>query len=78
MRLPMPNTRKLNSWRSAIFGKKAWIISARIWGDVWSSMRYYTDYREMFEKEKPEIISIATPTIYMRKLLLMPQQAVPG
>ena len=33
----------------------------KTWGDVWPDMRCYTDYREMFEREKPEIVSIATP-----------------
>lgn len=31
------------------------------WQDVWPDMHYYLDYREMFEKEKPDIVSIATP-----------------
>jgi len=30
------------------------------WGDVWPDMRTYTDYREMFEVEEPDIVSVAT------------------
>ncbi len=31
------------------------------WGDVWPAMHYYTDYQEMLTKEKPDIVSVATP-----------------
>lgn len=30
------------------------------WHDVWPQMRYYTDYREMLEKESPDLVSVAT------------------
>ena len=30
------------------------------WGDVWPKMHYYTDYREMLETEKPDLLSVAT------------------
>ena len=30
------------------------------WSDVWPEMRYYVDYREMFEAENPELVSVAT------------------
>jgi len=30
------------------------------WGDVWSDLNLYTDYREMFEKEQPNIVSVVT------------------
>ena len=30
------------------------------WNDVWPEMRYYVDYREMFEAENPELVSVAT------------------
>ncbi|MCZ6676877.1 MAG: Gfo/Idh/MocA family oxidoreductase [Candidatus Poribacteria bacterium] len=31
------------------------------WHDVWPDMRYYTDYREMLEREQPDLVSVATP-----------------
>lgn len=31
------------------------------WGDVWPHVNTYTDYREMFEKEQPDLISVVTP-----------------
>jgi predicted dehydrogenase len=31
------------------------------WQDVWSEVRFYTNYVEMFEKEKPDIVSVVTP-----------------
>lgn len=31
------------------------------WHDVWPNMHYYTDYRAMLEREKPDIVSVATP-----------------
>ena len=31
------------------------------WQDVWPEMHYYTNYREMLEKEKPDMVSVATP-----------------
>jgi predicted dehydrogenase len=30
------------------------------WHDVWPDMQYYTDYREMLEKEQPDLVSVAT------------------
>ena len=30
------------------------------WGDVWPEVRTYTDYRSMLEKEKPDLVSVAT------------------
>ncbi len=33
----------------------------RNWNDVWPAMHYYTDYREMLETEKPDLVSVATP-----------------
>lgn len=30
------------------------------WADVWPQVRCYTDYREMLEKERPDLVSIAT------------------
>lgn len=31
------------------------------WQDVWPQLQYYTDYREMLEKEQPDIVSVVTP-----------------
>jgi predicted dehydrogenase len=31
------------------------------WGERWPDARTYTDYREMLERERPEIISVCTP-----------------
>lgn len=31
------------------------------WQDVWPDMHYYTDYREMLEKAKPDLVSVVTP-----------------
>ncbi|MDP6360797.1 MAG: Gfo/Idh/MocA family oxidoreductase, partial [Planctomycetota bacterium] len=31
-----------------------------VWSDVWPDLRLYTDYREMYEKEQPELVSVAT------------------
>ncbi len=31
------------------------------WGDVWPDVRTYMNYQEMFDKEKPDMISIVTP-----------------
>ncbi|MDA0747187.1 MAG: Gfo/Idh/MocA family oxidoreductase [bacterium] len=31
------------------------------WKDVWPDVRLYTDYREMLEKEKPDLVSVVTP-----------------
>ncbi|MDA0838411.1 MAG: Gfo/Idh/MocA family oxidoreductase [Planctomycetota bacterium] len=31
-----------------------------LWSDVWPDLRVYTDYREMLEKEKPDLVSVAT------------------
>lgn len=33
----------------------------KVWGDVWPDVRTYADYREMFDREKPDIISVVTP-----------------
>lgn len=33
----------------------------KTWEDVWPDMRYYTDYRELLEKERPDLVSVATP-----------------
>ncbi len=30
------------------------------WSDVWPKVNGYTDFREMLEKEKPDIVSVAT------------------
>ncbi len=30
------------------------------WADVWPQVSYYTDYREMFEKERPDLVSVVT------------------
>ena len=30
------------------------------WDDIWPDMRYYTDYREMLDREKPDLVSVAT------------------
>jgi predicted dehydrogenase len=30
------------------------------WGDVWPEVRTYTDYKEMLEKEQPDLVSVAT------------------
>ena len=30
------------------------------WADVWPEVRCYTDYREMLEKESPDLVSVAT------------------
>ncbi len=30
------------------------------WQDVWPDMHYYADYKEMLEKEKPDLVSVAT------------------
>lgn len=30
------------------------------WGDVWPDVNTYTDYREMFAKEQPDLISVVT------------------
>ena len=30
------------------------------WKDVWPDLKGYTDYREMFDVEKPDIVSVAT------------------
>ncbi|MEE2657873.1 MAG: Gfo/Idh/MocA family oxidoreductase [Candidatus Latescibacterota bacterium] len=30
------------------------------WSDVWPNCRRYTDYREMLNKEKPDLVSVAT------------------
>lgn len=32
-----------------------------LWSDVWPGMRYYIDYREMLDREKPDLISVVTP-----------------
>ena len=32
------------------------------WRDIWPDMHYYTDYKEMLEVEKPDLVSVATPT----------------
>ena len=31
------------------------------WQDIWPEMHYYTDYKEMQENEKPDMVSVATP-----------------
>lgn len=31
------------------------------WGDVWPDVKLYTNYREMLEKEQPDIVSVVTP-----------------
>ena len=30
------------------------------WGDVWPDVRLYTDYRELLQAEKPDLVSVAT------------------
>ena len=30
------------------------------WGDVWPDMNTYTDFREMLDKEQPDLVSVAT------------------
>ncbi len=30
------------------------------WGDVWPDVRCYTDYRELLEREQPDIVSVVT------------------
>jgi UDP-N-acetylglucosamine 3-dehydrogenase len=31
------------------------------WRDIWPDMHYYTDYKEMLDVEKPDLVSVATP-----------------
>lgn len=31
------------------------------WQDVWPQMRYYTDYRQLLNEEKPDLVSVVTP-----------------
>ncbi len=31
------------------------------WQDVWPDMHYYTDYRAMLAKERPDLVSVVTP-----------------
>jgi predicted dehydrogenase len=31
------------------------------WQDVWPNLRLYTDYRDMLARERPELVSVATP-----------------
>jgi len=31
------------------------------WGDVWPNVNRYTDYKEMLDKEQPDLVSVATP-----------------
>ena len=33
----------------------------REWRDVWPDVRTYTDYREMLEREQPDLVSVVTP-----------------
>ena len=30
------------------------------WGDVWPDMNTYTDFREMLDKEQPDLVSVVT------------------
>lgn len=30
------------------------------WSDVWPDLNYYTDYREMLDRERPDIVSVVT------------------
>ncbi|MCY3657678.1 MAG: Gfo/Idh/MocA family oxidoreductase [Caldilineaceae bacterium] len=32
-----------------------------LWGDIWPDVRCYTDYRELLEREQPDIVSVVTP-----------------
>ena len=32
-----------------------------LWGNVWPDVRCYTDYRELLEREQPDIVSVVTP-----------------
>ncbi len=32
-----------------------------LWQDVWPDMHYYTDYRELLDREQPDIVSVVTP-----------------
>ena len=38
------------------------------WKDVWPEVHTYSDYREMLEKEKPDIVSVVTPDHFHREL----------
>lgn len=40
----------------------------KTWGDVWPDVRTYADYQEMFDQEKPDIISIVTPDHFHAKV----------
>jgi predicted dehydrogenase len=31
------------------------------WGDVWPDVQLYTDYREMLDREQPDLVSVVTP-----------------
>ena len=31
------------------------------WGDVWPTVRCYSDYREMLAQEQPDLVSVVTP-----------------
>ena len=44
-----------------IFDRRPSTISRGTGGDVWPDMHYYTDYREMLEKAKPDLVSVVTP-----------------
>lgn len=33
----------------------------KLWADVWPDVRCYTDYRELLEREQPDIVSVVTP-----------------
>ncbi len=38
------------------------------WGDVWPNVQTYTNYQDMLDKEKPDIVSVVTPDHFHREV----------